>query len=133
MKYICLGFIDPDKWTGFTEEQRQGFMDECFAYDEEMQKKGFYAGGFALQLPENAVSITWDGNRPEVTDGPYSETKEHVGGILVLEATDLNHAIQIISNHPSVRMGGPWEIRPAADLDDMVGQSQERRASAGKD
>lgn len=131
MKYLCMGFLNPSTWQDIAVEQQQKFMDECFAYDEEMQAKGFYAGGYALQLPESAVSVTWDGSRPAITDGPYLETKEHVGGILVLEATDLNHAIQIISNHPSVRMGGPWEIRPLADLDDMVAKSQERRANAG--
>jgi hypothetical protein len=48
-----------------------------------------------------------------VTDGPYAETKEQLGGILILEANDLNHAIQIMSQHPGVRLGGPFEIRPA--------------------
>ena len=50
-----------------------------------------------------------------VTDGPYAETKEQIGGILLLEAKDLNHAIQLITKHPGVRLGGPFEIRPAAE------------------
>jgi len=62
-----------------------------------------------------------------MTDGPYAETKEQLGGILVLEARDLNHAIQLISKHPGVKYG-PWEIRPAADLNEMIRKSELRRA-----
>ena len=61
-----------------------------------------------------------------VTDGPYAETKEQLGGILILEANDLNHAIQLMSKHPGVRMG-PFEIRPAADLGGMIRDSEQRR------
>jgi hypothetical protein len=56
----------------------------------------------------------------------YAGTKEQLGGILVFEARDLNHAIQLISQHPGVKYG-PWEIRPAGDLSDMVKQSEQRR------
>jgi hypothetical protein len=64
-----------------------------------------------------------------VTDGPYAETKEQLGGILILEANDLNHAIEIMSKHPGVRMG-PFEIRPAADLCQMIEASEKRRSTA---
>lgn len=126
-----MGYIDPAKFMGFSEEERNAFMDECFTYDEEIQRNGTWAGGHALQLPENAVTVRWDGSQVAITDGPFSETKEQIGGILILEATDLNHAIQIMSKHPGVRIGGPFEIRPAADLSELVRQSQERRARAG--
>jgi len=60
-----------------------------------------------------------------VTDGPYAETKEQLGGILILEAGDLNHAIQWMSKHPGVK-AGPFEIRPA-DLSEMIRESEQRR------
>jgi hypothetical protein len=60
------------------------------------------------------------------TDGPYAETKEQLGGILVLEARNLEHATELISKHPGVKYG-PWEIRPAADLSAMVAESEQRR------
>jgi hypothetical protein len=63
-----------------------------------------------------------------ITDGPYAETKEQLGGILILEAADLNHAIQLMSKHPGVR-GGPFEIRPIEDLTRMIRESEERRRS----
>jgi len=61
-----------------------------------------------------------------ITDGPYAETKEQIGGILMLEARDLNHAIQLMSKHPGVK-AGPFEIRPAGDLTDMIRESEQRR------
>lgn len=131
MKYICLGYIDLNKFMGFTEDQRNSFIDECCAYDEELQRNGNWAGGEGLQPSENAVTLRWAGDRIAITDGPYAETKEQIGGILMLEATDLNHAIQIMSKHPGVRLGGPFEIRPAADLSGMVKESQVRRSRAG--
>jgi hypothetical protein len=63
-----------------------------------------------------------------ITDGPYAETKEQLGGILVLEARDLNHAVQLMSKHPGVRVG-PWEIRPAEDLTEMIRESERRRSN----
>jgi hypothetical protein len=62
-----------------------------------------------------------------ITDGPYAETKEQLGGILILEAKDLNHAIRLISNHPGVK-AGPFEIRPAEDLAAMIRESERRRS-----
>jgi hypothetical protein len=63
------------------------------------------------------------------TDGPYAETKELLGGLLILEAKDINHAVQLISNHPGIKMGS-WEIRPAQDMSPMIAESQRRRAAA---
>jgi hypothetical protein len=73
--------------------------------------------------------LRWKNGKLTVTDGPFSETKEQVGGILFLEARDLNHAIQLMSKHPGVKIG-PFEIRPAADLTAMVQESERRRAKA---
>ena len=71
--------------------------------------------GEALQGPRNAATLRWQDGKVMVTDGPYAETKEQIGGILLLEARDLNHAIQLMSKHPGVRLGGPFEIRPSAE------------------
>ena len=67
-----------------------------------------------------------------ITDGPYAETKEQLGGILILEAMDLNHAIRLMSNHPGVK-AGPFEIRPAEDLTQMIRESERRRAETKGD
>jgi hypothetical protein len=126
MKYICLGYIEPNKFENLSESERNAMVDECFAYDEELRKKGHFAGGDALQGPQTATTLRWKNGKVSITDGPYAETKEQIGGILVLEARDLNHAIQLMSKHPGVK-AGPFEIRPAADLTGMIEESERRR------
>ncbi len=127
MKYICLGYMDERKFEGWSEEERNSFIDKCFAYDDELRKNGHFVGGEALQTVRNATTLRHQHGRVSITDGPFAETKEQLGGIMILEARDLNHAIQLMSKHPSVRMGGTWEIRPSADLSAMLEESAERR------
>jgi hypothetical protein len=128
MKYICLGYMGEETWERMSEGERNAFVDECFTYDDDLRKNGHFIGGEALQGPRDAVTLRFEKGKVSVTDGPYAETKEQLGGILVLEANDLNHAIQLMSNHPGVR-GGPFEIRPAADLTELIRESGERRES----
>jgi hypothetical protein len=127
MKYICLGYYDEKKWETTPESERNAMMDECFDYDDVLRKNGHFAGGDALQSARNATTLRWKNGKVSITDGPYAETKEQLGGILVLEARDLNHAIQLMSKHPGVK-AGPFEIRPAGDLDEMIRESELRRS-----
>jgi hypothetical protein len=129
MKYICLGYYDEKKWETVSESERNALMDACFAYDDVLRKNGHFATGEALQSARNATTLRWQNGKVSITDGPYAETKEQLGGILVLEATDLNHAIQLMSKHPGVK-AGPFEIRPAEDLSALVAESRRRRATA---
>jgi len=129
MKYVCLGYIEPGKLENTPEQQRDAWIDECFSYDDVLRKNGHFTGGEALQPPGSAVTLRFRNGKAAVTDGPYAETKEQLGGILILEANDLNHAIQLMSKHPGVR-AGPFEIRPAADLADMIRESEKRRGKA---
>ena len=131
MKYICLGYIDQDKWETTDESVRNALMDECFTYDDELRRNGHFAGGEALQTARNATTLRWREGKVTITDGPYAETKEQLGGILVLEADNLDHAIELMSKHPGVK-AGPFEIRPAADLTDMIRESERRRAVAAQ-
>ena len=112
MKYICLGYMEEKKWDALSESEREAFMEECFAYDDALRENGYFLGGEALQSVRNATTLRWQNGRASVTDGPFAETKEQLGGILVLEATDLNHAIQLMSKHPGLRLGS-FEVRPA--------------------
>ena len=119
MKFVCLGYIDIAKYNALPEEQRQALMEECLAYDNELRQGGHFAGGGALDLPENGVTLRYQENQVQVTDGPFVETKEQIGGIILLEARDLNHAIQLMSKHPGVKVG-PFEIRPADEAMNLV-------------
>jgi len=116
MKYICLGYIEPNKFESMSESERNAMLDECFDYDNELRKNGHFAAGEALQGPNTATTLSGKNGKVSVTDGPYAETKEQLGGILVLEARDLNHAIQLMSKHPGVK-AGPFEIRPGGGLE----------------
>ncbi len=129
MKYICLGYIDQSAWAAMPEKERNAFMDECFTYDDELRRNGHFAGGEALDDARNATTLRYRNGKLSITDGPFAETKEQLGGILILEARDLNHAIQLMSKHPGVK-AGPFEIRPAVDLSGMVAESEQRRGVA---
>ena len=126
MKFVCLGYIDESKWDGISEEAQNAMMDECFEYDDVLRKDGHFAGGEALESARSAATLRYQKGKVVVTDGPYAETKEQLGGILILEADDLKHAIQLMSKHPGVK-AGPFEIRPAADLSGMIDESEQRR------
>src|SRR5262244_1095005 len=129
MKYICLGYFDETKWEAMAERQQQTFMGDCFAYDDLLRKNGHIIGGEALKSSRNAITLRWKNGKVSITDGPYAETKEQLGGILMLEATDLNHAIQLMSKHPGVQ-AGPCEIRPTEDLLALMAASKRRRATS---
>jgi hypothetical protein len=112
MKFICLGYYDENKWANVPKSELASQMEECFAYDDVLRKNGHFAGGEALQSARMAKTLRFEKGKVVVTDGPFAETKEQLGGLLVLEARDLNHAVELMSKHPGVRIG-PFEIRPA--------------------
>jgi hypothetical protein len=127
MKYICLGYYEPAKHAGMTEDERNAMFDECFEYDDHLRANGHWAGGEALQSSETALTMYWKNDKVATTDGPYAETKEQLGGILVLEARDMNHAIQLMAQHPAVKYGSIFEIRPTGDMSEIIQKSEQRR------
>jgi len=135
MKFVCLGYFDEKKWEAMSEEERNTFMDNCFVYDETLRKSGHFIGGEALQSARNAAILRFQKGKVMVTDGPYAETKEQLGGFFLLEATDLNHAVQLMSQHPGVKsaQSGPFEIRPVEDMTKVIRASEQRRSGARKE
>ena len=129
MKYIVMGY-EPASFENMAEGQRNAMFDECFAYDDELRRNGQWAGGEALGPANTAMTVAWKNGKVAVTDGPFVETKEQLGGILMLEARDLNHAIQLMSQHPAVKYGVPFEIRATSDMSGLMKQSEERRRKA---
>ncbi len=127
MKYICLGYLDVTQWATLSAGRQNAMIDDCVAYDEGLKKNGHWVGGEGLQGPDTATTLRYQNGTVSVTDGPFVETKEMLGGLLIIEARDRNHAIQLMSNHPGVKMG-PWEIRPVEDLTEMIRDSERRRA-----
>jgi hypothetical protein len=133
MKYVCLGFIDEMKFAEIPQEDAQRMFEECFAYDDVLRRGGHFLGGEALDSARNAVTLRKKDGEVQVTDGPFVETKETLGGILLLEARDLNHAIALMSKHPAVRVFGvtTFEIRPTNEA--MNRLVSERSAAVAKE
>jgi hypothetical protein len=126
MKFVCLGYYDANKFDSMPEAERNALMDTCFTYDDVLRKGGHFAGGEALERTGRTVRLK--NGKVAVLDGPYAETKEVLGGILILEARDLDHAVELMSKHPAVKAGNVFEIRPAADMSEMIHESERRRA-----
>lgn len=112
MKFVCLGYYDETKFGQMSPEVAQQMMEECLLYDDELKRRGHFLGGEALDSATKAVTLRVRNGEVEATDGPFTETKEVLGGILLLEARDLDHAVALMSKHPGVKIG-PFEIRPA--------------------
>ena len=93
MKYLCFGYYDKGKFDGMTESERNAMFDTCFEYDDHLRASGHWAGGEALQGPETALTLYWKNGKVLVTDGPYTETKEHMGGFWILECADIDEAL----------------------------------------
>ena len=128
MKYLCLSYINEEGWETMSESERKAALDEVFGYSDELRKNGHLIGAEALQSARNATTLRFQNGKVSITDGPFVETKEKLGGIYVLEASDLNQAIQLMSRHPVVRAGG-LEIRATVDLTPMLQASRERRST----
>ena len=131
MKYVCLGFFDEAAFAQIPQADAQRMMEECFAYDDVLRRGGHFLGGEALDSACNAVTLRMKAGEVLVTDGPFVETKETLGGILLLEARDLNHAIALMAKHPALNMGNLFEIRPANE--EMNRLVSERSAAVAKE
>jgi hypothetical protein len=110
MKFLCLSHIDEQKFDVMSDSERETFIKECFAYDNVLKRNGHFVRLEALQNAQNARTLRYRNGRVSITDGPYAETKEQIGGILLLDANDLNHATQLMSKHPGTRVAS-FEIR----------------------
>jgi hypothetical protein len=131
MKCDCFVFIDGAAFAQIPRADAPSMMEECFAYDDVLRRGGHFLGGEALDSARNAVTLRIKDGEVQVTDGPYVETKESLGGILLLEARDLNHAIALMSKHPALKVGNVFEIRPANE--EMNRLVSERSAAVAKE
>jgi hypothetical protein len=128
MKYVCLIYLEAGKFEPTTEDQRNAVFDECLEHNDYLRANGHTVAEVPLQGPETAVTLSWKNGKVETTDGPYAETKEQLGGLHILEARDLNHAIQLVSQLPGFKYGlGAVEIRPVVNLNEMTKESEQRR------
>jgi len=128
MKYVCLGYHDEMLWNAMPDHEREEMLADSFAYANVLRENGHILADQGLQSAQSAVTLRFDKSTVAVTDGPFAETKEQLGGFILLEANDLNDAIRIMSKMPCMRIGGSIEIRPVNE--DLNSQAAAATAAA---
>jgi len=111
MKYLCLIYDEEKRLQSMTKSEMDGLMQEYFAFTKAIKTSGNMLGGNDLQPVQSATTVRVRNGRVMTTDGPFAETKEQLGGYYLIEAGDLNEAIQIASRIPSAKLGA-IEVRP---------------------
>ena len=130
MKYLCLIYENEKGWQEMPKEQADAIMGEYFAFTDDIRKSGQYVAGEALQPTPTATTVRVRNGKTATTDGPFAETREQLGGFYLVDAKDLNEAIQIAARIPSARFGSV-EVRPVVDFSQAAGPAaSEQRAEA---
>jgi hypothetical protein len=109
MKYLCLVYLSQENWSACLDS-------DCFAYVQKLNSKGQMLAGEALHPISSATTVRVRNGQTEVYDGPFAETKEHLAGFYMINANDLNEALQIAAQIPPAKYGS-IEVRPIRTLD----------------
>jgi hypothetical protein len=113
MQYMLLIYSEPGQWESLTDEERNAIYEEYFAFSRELRERGAHVDGNELQPASSATAVTVRDGETVVTDGPFAETKEVLGGYYLIEAESLDEAIEWAAKIPSARHGrGTVEVRP---------------------
>ena len=114
MKYMLLIYTDPAAWSG-DPAQAEKMHAEYMTFTQDIINSGELVSGDALQGTETATTLRVRGNKTTTTDGPFAETKEHLGGFYIVDVKDLDRALELASRIPDAASGGV-EVRPVADM-----------------
>jgi hypothetical protein len=115
MKYLLLCCHEENKVDSMSKSEIDAIMEETMTYCDALKKSGHLLGVEALDSIKTAMSVKVRSGKLSVTDGPFAETKEQLGGFFLIDARDLNEAIQVASKFPSVRFG-TMEVRPVREM-----------------
>ncbi len=115
MKYLCMVIVDEKKLNAMSKRESQALDDESLAYDDALRKSGHFLAAQALESVRAATTVRLRNGKVSVTDGPFAETKEQIGGFILIEAKDLNDAIQLAAKIPAAHLGAV-EVRPVKEL-----------------
>jgi hypothetical protein len=115
MKFLCVVFVDEKKMAALSSSEAQSLDDASIGNDQTLRRSGHLLAAQALQPVRDATTVKVRKGKTVVTDGPFAETKEQVGGFLLIEAKDRDEAIQLISKVP-VASYGSIEVRPVKEL-----------------
>ena len=116
MRYLCLIYDAESTLAALSKNEMDALLGEFFAFTDSIRQSGHYLGGEALQPVQTATSVRVRNGKVSTTDGPFAETKEQLGGYYLIQARDLNDAIQVASRIPSARLG-TIEVRPIQEFD----------------
>ncbi len=120
MKYLCLVYLDENRLDELPDA-------ECVAYDEAVRHSGHCLASEALQSVHTASTLRVRNGKLVITDGPFAETKEQLAGFYLIEARDLNEAIQVAAKIPPARVGS-IEVRPIRPIrEDVAAAAGQRR------
>ena len=122
MKYLCLIYLDEEAMNALPPSEWNALIRECIAYSDQLQASHYYLAGDALESVHTATTVRWRNGKLSATDGPFAETKEQLAGYCLLEARDLNEAIQLASKLPPARYGGV-EVRPVREMEETLVQA----------
>jgi hypothetical protein len=111
MRYLALIYEDEKVWEKMPKADAEKVFGEYFAFTDGIKKSGHLLGGEPLQPTNTATTVRVRNGKISTTDGPFAETKEQLGGYYLLEAKDLNDAIQVAAKIPGARFGSV-EVRP---------------------
>jgi len=105
MKYLCLVYMEETTLHAMSQSERVSLSNESMAYCDELQKNGQFIAASPLHPVETATTVRVRGGTVSTTDGPFAETKEQLGGYLLIDVRDLNDAVRIASKFPAARFG----------------------------
>lgn len=118
MKFMMLCYDDAEHWNRAGQKVHQAAMDEAAGLCRELHERGAYVAASPLQPISTATSVRVRNGKPIVTDGPFAETREILGGYYIIDVKDMNEAIEIAARHPGVNVG-TVEIRPIMELGNL--------------
>ena len=116
MKYLCLVYEDERTLNAIPAGEHQALVDQALDYMEALRRSGQLVAYDALQSVQAATTVRLDNGKVVTTDGPFAETKEQLGGFILIEASDLDEAIRVASRFPPLRRLGCVEVRPVREL-----------------
>jgi hypothetical protein len=115
VRYMLLIYSDPSSYATMTEEEGARMMGEYFAFTQAIVESGEFLAGDPLQGVDTATTVRVSGGQHSVTDGPFAETKEVLGGYYLVDCADLDRALELATKIPHVR-NGSVEVRPLQEL-----------------
>jgi hypothetical protein len=112
MRCLLMCYFDEELWAKIPKSRREAIMQEYSEFEKAITRSGHYSGGAQLQPSRTAKTVREKNGTPIITDGPFAETKEYLGGYHLIECRDLDEAISIATRIPTIRVGGSIEVRP---------------------